>query len=423
MKYVARARGGALPVDGRRSDAGTLRRGARRRRPAHGGAPRVRRGRAQLPRPHGVAGGGRDRERAALRGDAAARRRPHQPRRAERAASSRSTAARSSTRVVTAGVRRLLGCDASQLWLRDGEDGQLELVAFDPTGALARAARPSRARRCATIVRRSARWSPCARRAHLAPAQHDELLQAVANQAALALRKAEHIERLTAENLVRDLFEALDDGCARRRPRPAPAPPGCDLDRPHVFIHARPVATGERAASVARGRRARRDAAAHARGRGARRSRPRRAARACSRCRRAREPATSGRWRSSPPSEGVAIGMSAVRSGGEGARESLRQAQDAGVIARRAHPGRRRPGLRGAGRLPLPGPPGARRRAARPALRGGGAAPGLRRAPRDAAARARSSSTSPTAASGPPRRASSSSTPTRCASAWIGFRS
>ena len=76
------------------------------------------------------------------------------------------------------------------------------------------------------------------------PAQHQELLQAVANQAALAVRNAEHIERLTAENLVRALFEALADGAldiAEARGRAA----GCDLDRAHVFIHARPVATGE----------------------------------------------------------------------------------------------------------------------------------------------------------------------------------
>src|SRR3954463_4853675 len=39
-------------------------------------------------------------------------------------------------RVVTAGVRRVLGADASQLWLRDGEDGRLELVALDPPGEL-----------------------------------------------------------------------------------------------------------------------------------------------------------------------------------------------------------------------------------------------------------------------------------------------
>ena len=65
----ARARGGALPVDGRRADP---RQGWRRDRgggPAYRRTTRVRRRRAQLPRAHGVAGGRRDRERPALRGD------------------------------------------------------------------------------------------------------------------------------------------------------------------------------------------------------------------------------------------------------------------------------------------------------------------------------------------------------------------
>ena len=57
--------------------------------------------------------------------------------------------------VVTEGVRGLLGYDACQLWLRDGEDGRLELVAFDPPGRAARAAR--------RVARRAARRPPRAR--------------------------------------------------------------------------------------------------------------------------------------------------------------------------------------------------------------------------------------------------------------------
>src|SRR5919197_371792 len=52
------------------------------------------------------------------------------------------------------------------------------------------------------------------------------------------LRHGEHIERLTAENLVRALFEALEDGAVDVAETHARAA-GCDLDRPHVFIHAR----------------------------------------------------------------------------------------------------------------------------------------------------------------------------------------
>ena len=239
-------------------------------------------------------------------------------------------------RVVTTGVRRLLGCDASQLWLRDGEDGPFELVAFDPPGALpdphveSRAPlRDDRQEVGALVAVRSG--------VRTFPAQHQELLQAVANQAALALRNAEHIERLTAENLVRALFEALDEGAldiAEARARAA----GCDLDRPHVFIHARPVATGEEprpwpevAERVETRLRTLEAGALVDPGRDALRGLLPLPARA--------QAGDVGALRELAASEGVAIGMSAVRSGGEGAPESLRQAQDAGVIARALTPG------------------------------------------------------------------------------------
>jgi GAF domain-containing protein len=239
-------------------------------------------------------------------------------------------------RVVTAGVRRLLGCDASQLWLRDGEDGPLELVAFDPPGALpdphveSRAPlRDDRQQVGALVAVRSG--------VRTFPAQHQELLQAVANQAALALRNAEHIERLTAENLVRALFEALDDGAldiAEARARAA----GCDLDRPHVFIHARPVAAGddprswpEVAERVETRLRTLEAGALVDPGRDALRGLLPLPARA--------QAGDVGALRELAASEGVAIGMSAVRCGGEGAPESLRQAQNAGAIARALTPG------------------------------------------------------------------------------------
>jgi hypothetical protein len=169
------------------------------------------------------------------------------------------------------------------------------------------------------------------------PAQHQELLQAIANQAALALRNAEHIERLTAENLVRALFEALEDGAldiAEARARAA----GCDLDRPHVFIHALAVPTGddgrpwpevaervetrlrtlEAGALVDPGREALRGLLALPAG---------------------AEAGDVGALRELAVSEAVAIGMSAVRRGRDGAAQSLRQAQDAAAIARALTPG------------------------------------------------------------------------------------
>jgi hypothetical protein len=64
-----------------------------------------------------------------------------------------------------------------------------------------------------------------------------DLLLAVANQTAVGLKKAELIERLTAENIVKDMFEALAAGAVETGEAKA-ADARCDLNRPHVFIHA-----------------------------------------------------------------------------------------------------------------------------------------------------------------------------------------
>jgi GAF domain-containing protein len=238
--------------------------------------------------------------------------------------------------VVTAGVRRLLGCDACQLCLRNGDDGDLELVASDPPGEL-----PEPHVESCALLRddRQELGSLVAVRAgaRTFAAEHEELLQAVANQAALALRNAEHIERLTAENLVRVLFEALDDGAldvAEARARAA----GCDLDRSHVFVHACPVAAGEDGrpwpAVAERVETRLRNLEAGALvdpGRDALRALLPVAPRA--------EHGDVAPLRELGASEDVAIGVSAVRRGADGARSSLRQAQDAATIARALTPG------------------------------------------------------------------------------------
>jgi GAF domain-containing protein len=237
--------------------------------------------------------------------------------------------------VLTGGVRRLLGCDACQLLLRNGEDGRSELVASDPPGELPE---PHVESRVALRDDREEIGALVAVRSGVVtfPAQHEELLHAVANQAALALRNAEHIERLTAENLVRALFEALDEGAldvAETHARAA----GCDLDRPHVLIQARPAlaaddgrpwpVVAERIETRLRNLEA-----------GALVDPGRDALRALL-------PLTGGATqgdvaslRELAASEGVAIGISAVRSGGGGADQSLRQARDAATIARALAP-------------------------------------------------------------------------------------
>jgi GAF domain-containing protein len=236
--------------------------------------------------------------------------------------------------VVTGGVRRLLGCDACQLHLRNSDDGRVELVAADPPGELPEPRVESRA---ALRADRHELGAVVAVRSGVRtfPAEHDELLQAVANQTALALRNAEHIERLTAENLVRTLFEALDDGdldVAEARARAA----GCDLRRPHVFIHvgAAPVDDARPWPAVAQRVEARlRNLEAGAlvdAGRDALRG---------------LLPlpigATGGdltALRELAAGEGLAIGVSAAREGADGADQSLRQARDAATIARALTP-------------------------------------------------------------------------------------
>ncbi len=171
-------------------------------------------------------------------------------------------------RVVTSGVRDLLACDACQLFLFDAEDDRLELAASEPgdstpalregTAALldllrdrgeaghrhaARApgdgeeASPSLA---APLTVGDAHVGVLVATGHRGSPDDEEMLRAVANQVALALRQAELIERLTEENIVRDLFEALAAGSvdvAFARARAARV----DLSRPHVLIHVEPA--------------------------------------------------------------------------------------------------------------------------------------------------------------------------------------
>ncbi len=165
-------------------------------------------------------------------------------------------------RVVTAGVRELLGGETCQLYLLDADSGRLEPVAADPPDAPT----PWRGTEGTAVLldvlaRRTPRRGDAVARTRLAAPvaagdehlgvlatsgetgfgdEHDELLRAVAHQLAVALKKAELFERLTAENIVRDLFEAMAAGSedvAEARARAA----GCDLTRPHVVIHLEPA--------------------------------------------------------------------------------------------------------------------------------------------------------------------------------------
>ncbi|MBA3261401.1 MAG: GAF domain-containing protein, partial [Thermoleophilaceae bacterium] len=166
---------------------------------------------------------------------------------------------------VTRGARQLLGADACQIWRLDPDADELALAGADPPDTPESSVRPGRAALLLDLMRRE----QGARRTSGVVAPDDdgllvvplvagdeqlgilscvvhgrgfgagdaELLLAVANQTAVGLKKAELIERLTAENIVKDMFEALAAGAVQTGEAKA-ADARCDLNRPHVFIHA-----------------------------------------------------------------------------------------------------------------------------------------------------------------------------------------
>jgi GAF domain-containing protein len=164
---------------------------------------------------------------------------------------------------VTRGARQLLGADACQIWRLDPEADELVMAAADPPDAPSAAMRPGRARLLLDLMRRADR-APALRRdvddderLLVAPLvagdeqlgilcclvrgrafsdEDAELLRAVANQTAVGLKKSELIERLTAENIVKDMFEALAAGSVETAEAKA-GEARCDLSRAHAFVH------------------------------------------------------------------------------------------------------------------------------------------------------------------------------------------
>ena len=159
---------------------------------------------------------------------------------------------------VTRGARELLGADTCQIWRLDAEADELVLAAADPPEPDGTTPRPGRAALLLDMVRRGDA-SSCADGERLLAAPltaGDEqlgllccglsgrsfgeedvgLLRAVANQTAVGLKKAELIERLTAENIVKDMFEALAAGSVQTAEVKA-GEARCDLSRRHVFLH------------------------------------------------------------------------------------------------------------------------------------------------------------------------------------------
>ena len=176
--------------------------------------------------------------------------------------------------VVTRGARELLRADACQIYRLDVEADELALAGSDPAGSPAPSPRPGGAALVLDLMRRSgngrggrrrvarALWPDLDENALLvAPlvardeqlgvlcclaqdrqfSEEDaELLGAVADQTAVGLKKAELIERLTAENIVKDMFDALAAGSAEAAAAKA-SEARCDLSLPHVFLHVEPA--------------------------------------------------------------------------------------------------------------------------------------------------------------------------------------
>jgi GAF domain-containing protein len=172
---------------------------------------------------------------------------------------------------VTRGARELLGADTCQIYRLDVEADELVLAGSHPEGAPAPRPqsqgaslvldlmRPAGGRLAGVRRRVAGALGPdvdenslllaplvagdeqlgilCCRSEDRRFAEEDaELLGAVANQTAVGLKKAELIERLTAENIVKDMFDALAAGSVDAAEAKA-SEAGCDLTRPHLFLH------------------------------------------------------------------------------------------------------------------------------------------------------------------------------------------
>jgi GAF domain-containing protein len=186
---------------------------------------------------------------------------------------------------VTHGARVLLAADACQIYRFDAEADELVLAGSDPKGAPAPSPRPGGTGLALDLMRRSNGGSRRSRRKVVrtlwpdidenallvAPLvageeqlgilcclandgqftdEDEELLGAVANQTAVGLKKAELIERLTAENTVKDMFDAMASGAVEDAEEKASAA-SCNLDQAHLFLHVerRPEVGREGAAS------------------------------------------------------------------------------------------------------------------------------------------------------------------------------
>jgi GAF domain-containing protein len=155
---------------------------------------------------------------------------------------------------VTRGARQLLTADSCQIWRLAPENDELALAVADPPDAASTVARPGRAALLLDLMRREKNAHDGLLVAPLVAGDEQlgiiccvtgggrtftdgevELLQAVADQTAVGLKKAELIERLTAEHVVKDMFDALESGTLATAEAKA-GEAHWDFSRPHALL-------------------------------------------------------------------------------------------------------------------------------------------------------------------------------------------
>ena len=273
--------------------------------------------------------------------------------------------------VVARGARELLRADACQIYRLDADADELVLAASDPARGPEATTRPGGTGLVLDLMRRAngsggngrrrvakALWPDlddgallmaplvardeqlgvicCVAREREFSSEDAELLGAVAHQTAVGLKKAELIERLTAENIVKDMFDALAAGSVEAAEAKA-SEAGCDLGRSHIFLHAERAPNGEDQAPIDTELASRFEARLH-------RHHPRAFFDARHDRVRALAPlgtagdgavaAVGDVLRDLAADEGLVIGLSGVDRGATNARRRMREAADAARIGR-----------------------------------------------------------------------------------------
>ncbi len=147
---------------------------------------------------------------------------------------------------VTAQGRELLRAEACHLYLLDAESEELRLRSSSPEGSEAREAiglseLAQRTRRRGSVAVPLVANEELLGLLVAEGTTEVDLARAAANQAAVAIKKIELIERLTEKNLIKDFFEQLAGGRVLGDLEGRAARLGCDLDERYLVLAASPA--------------------------------------------------------------------------------------------------------------------------------------------------------------------------------------